>query len=273
VATLLIVFMVALCWGSFLNVLAYRLVHSKSLFATRSQCPFCHQTIAWYDNIPLLSWLVLRGRCRQCKHSISWLYPFTELITAVLITALFYKFMVVPFGWWCSELWMFKSLWARCHRSFFAYAVMISALIAATRTDLEMMLIPQVFSLWLVPVGFLAAYLGLICLSLPFSVLGAVLGYGILWIIAFVFKHATGKDGMGMGDMELLAMIGSFLGPWGVWISLMIGSFAGLLAGALYLVVSGRKRDTRIPFGPFLALGAVIYFFFGKSAVCFLVGW
>lgn len=270
--TLLLVFLIALCWGSFLNVLAYRLVHGKSLFQTRSQCPHCHQVIGWYDNIPLLSWLVLRGRCRTCKQSISWLYPFTELVTALLITALFYKFMVSPFDAWCNELWMYKYLWVRCNRSFFMYAVMISALVAATRTDLEKLLIPQIFSLWLVPLGFFASYAGFISISLYASLLGSVLGYSILWLVAFVFKRVTGKDGMGTGDMELLAMIGSFLGPFGVWISLLIGSLAGLVVGAIYLMLSRKKRDTRIPFGPFLSLGALICFFFGKAAVCLFLG-
>lgn len=243
------VFILALCWGSFLNMLAHRLLYEKSLLESRSRCPQCNKVIAWYDNIPLVSWIVLKAHCRSCKKPISWLYPSIEIVTAVLLTGLFAVVIpTVPDVYDCL--------------SFFCYAVFMSALIASTRTDLEAMLIPQVFTMWLVPFGIIAAGLTLVNVFFTESILGAVVGYGVLWGVAWIFKYATGKEGLGIGDMELLALIGAFLGPVGVWVSLMLASFTGIIIGSLYLVIGKKSRSTRIPFGPFLALGAVCYFFF-----------
>lgn len=146
--------------------------------------------------------------------------------------------------------------------SLIAYIIFISALIAATRTDLEAMVIPELFTIWLVPFGILCSYAGLTNITAFGSIMGACIGYGLLWVVARGFKFLTHKEGMGVGDMELLAMIGSFLGPIGVWMSVMIASLSGLIVGSIYLAISGKDRTSRIPFGPFLALGAVIYFFF-----------
>ena len=235
-------FVLFLCWGSFLNVVAYRITFDKPFFTKRSICPSCSKIIAWYDNIPLLSWLLLRGRCRACKAPITLLYPFIELLSGVVLTALS---LFVPLG------------------AFVAYAIFFSALIVSVRTDLEAMVIPQLFSIWMVPLGFLYSLLGFIEIVWWESLLGAILGYGVLWLVASLYAYLTKKDGLGVGDMELLAMIGSFLGPQGVWFSLLIGSLSGLIVGGVYLVLTKQGRDTRIPFGPFLALGATIYFFFG----------
>jgi leader peptidase (prepilin peptidase)/N-methyltransferase len=164
------------------------------------------------------------------------------------------------------------ALLAAATQSFIVYMIFVSSLIIASRTDLESLLIPQLFTLWMIPIGFLAAYFGWVTISIVQSISGAVLGYGILWLIAFIFKRCTGKDGLGVGDMELLAMIGSFLGPLGVWISLALGSLSGLFVGSLYLALSGKDRTTRIPFGPFLALGALAYLLIGTKLTRFLLG-
>lgn len=261
-----LVFVAALCWGSFLNVLAHRILNHKKLFTRRSHCPSCQHVIAWYDNIPLISWAWLYGKCRLCKAPISYLYPFTELITAVVVTASFYKLIIEPFPLAIDMLhdagYLFHVVTASMWRTFAASIIFMSALIVATRTDLEAMVIPQLFSLWLVPLGFIFSYVGLTGVTALGSALGALLGYGLLWVVAYGFKMLTGKEGMGVGDMELLAMIGSFLGPIGVWMSVMIASLSGLVIGSIYLAVSGKTRTARIPFGPFLALGAAMYFFF-----------
>ncbi len=261
-----------LCWGSFLNVLAYRLMHDARLFTLRSHCPCCRHVIAWYDNIPLVSWLVLRGKCRRCGTSISWLYPFTELVTALLFVMLFNKITLVPFALWDQDkLWFYGFACMQSYQSLVAYLIFISALVASTRTDFDAMAIPQAFTLWLVPLGVFCAYLGIIYVSLWESIIGAVLGYGILWAVAMIFKYTTGREGMGIGDMELLAMIGSFIGPVGIWVSLMVGSLSGLVLGGLYLVINHKKRGTRIPFGPFLALGALVYFFLATPLLVLLL--
>ena len=237
-----IIFLFGLCWGSFLNMFATRVLHHRSLLVHRSYCPACKHTIAWYDNIPLLSFLLLRGHCRSCKTTISWLYPATELITALLAVGL-YHVTTEPL-------------------SYAAYALFFSGLIAATRTDFEAMLIPQLFSLGLIPVGIAAAWFGIIEISYIESILGAACGYGILWAIAKIFLLCTKRDGMGAGDYDLLAGIGAWVGPLGIWLSLMIASCTGTLLGIIYLYCSKKNHTTRIPFGPFLALGAMIYVFF-----------
>jgi leader peptidase (prepilin peptidase)/N-methyltransferase len=151
------------------------------------------------------------------------------------------------------------------------FIIFFSALIIAIRTDLESMVIPQLCTLWLVPIGIIGAFFSFTGISFYESLSGALIGYGVLWLIAFIFKLCTKREGMGIGDMELLAMIGSFLGPWGVWFTLMISSFSGLAVGALYLVFTKQSTLTRIPFGPFLALGAFIYFFFEKNLIHFFL--
>ncbi len=266
------VFLAGLCWGSFLNVVAHRLVHNKHFFTVRSRCPYCHAVIVWYDNIPLVSWLLLRGTCRRCQHPITWLYPFIELLTGVMMVLLYasaaHKFFIIDWNDWS----VFSVLPAAAYKTVALHFVFLSALIAATRTDLEDLVIPQVFSLWLVPIGIVASYLHVLDISVIESLFGAALGYGILWAIAVLFKWAMGKEGMGEGDMELLAMIGSFLGPLGVWAALMVGSLTGLVAGGGYVLTRGKGRETRIPFGPFLALGAAMYLFSKPVIMRLLIG-
>jgi len=265
---LIFIFFTGLCWGSFLNVIAYRILHDKKFFTARSQCPSCHKIISWYDNIPLVSWILLRGRCRSCQAPISWLYPFIELVTGLVLIGL----VLVLFDTLIlSILSEGENVSKDVILGFSAYLIFFSALIAATRTDLELMLIPQCFSMWLVPLGLAAAYFDLLYISFLESMIGAFFGYFLLFIVAWFFKKATGKDGLGVGDMELLALIGSFLGPIGVWFSLMIGSFSGLLIGVILLLITKKGGMSRIPFGPFLALGAALYFFFEPQLLSFLL--
>lgn len=262
---LILIFLIGLCWGSFLNVLAYRLLHGHRFFTHRSFCPSCHATIAWYDNIPVVSWIVLRGKCRRCTSSISWLYPFIELTTALVVTGLFIQWYA-DFDW-CQAAsigTLINMATAKPLASLIWYFVFSSALIAATRTDLDALVIPQIFSIWLVPLGFIAAATGGIAITFFQSVIGACIGYGILWIVAWFFKKCSGQEGMGVGDMELLALIGSFCGPIGVWVSLLVGSFAGMILGGVFVLLKGRGLRVRIPFGPFLSLGALAYVF-GKQ--------
>ncbi len=141
----------------------------------------------------------------------------------------------------------------------FAYFIFFSALIVTIRTDLETMLISRYVSLFLVPLGILLSSLGLLPISAMESIIGALFGYGILWITATVFWLITKKEGMGQGDFELLAFIGSFTGIFGCWITLIMASLAGSLIGICYMMITGKKRNLKIPFGPFLALGAIIF--------------
>jgi len=237
--------LVGLCWGSFLNVVAYRITFDKPFFTKRSHCPYCNHIIAWYDNIPLVSLVLLRGKCRTCKKPISIIYPLFELITAVIILFLCIKFLYGSF----SLYWLLGAL------------IFLSALIVASISDLRAMVIPQIFTIWLVPIWISLSYFNVTGISWRLAMLGAIFGYGILWLVAMIFKALTKKDGLGVGDMELLCMIGAFLGPAGVWFTLTFGSITGMGIGSIYLWLSGNGRMTRMPFGPFLALGAIIYFF------------
>lgn len=247
----------SLCWGSFLNVVAYRSITEKPFFQKRSSCNYCNKLIAWYDNIPIISWIILKGRCRNCKKKISILYPFIEILTTILTTALFFKIF--------KDGFYFNSI-----LSFSIYFIFFSAFIISIRTDLQELVIPQIFSIWLVPLAITSAYLGFLKISFLESLIGAIFGYFILWIVGFSFKLFTKKEGLGQGDMELLALIGSIIGPIGVWITILIASFSGLIIGSLYLFFKKKDQEKLIPFGPFLILGSVSYFFFKNLIYSFL---
>ena len=235
-----------LCWGSFLNVVAYRLVRDEPLTG-RSRCPKCSVTIAWYDLIPFFSWLALKGKCRHCKESISPLYPFVELATAILMCILAYA--VLP-------------------THFFAYFVLFSALIVNSRSDLETMLISRLTTLCLVPVAFICSSIELLPLTFGESLLGAAGGAAIVYGIAWSFRQLTGQDGLGQGDVDLIALIGAFTGIAGAWWSLTVASILGSCIGISYLLITGKGRMTHIPFGPFLAIGCITYVLFGQI-ICF----
>ena len=245
-----------LCWGSFLNVLAYRLIKNQSIVTPRSSCPHCNSLIAWYDNIPVISWLLLGGKCRTCKQPISALYPFIEILTTVVLSLLYIH---IPLHY------------------FFAYFLFFSALIVTIRSDIETMLISRFVTLFLVPFGFLFSAYGLLPLSLPASIAGAISGYLFLFTINALFKRLRNVDGIGEGDFDLLLFIGSFTGIIGCWISVTIGSVIGSLYGISTILYTHYDRgdnnlllSRQIPFGPFLALGAIIFVFFQHYFFCYL---
>lgn len=249
----ILIILLSLAWGSFLNVVAHRIVFEKKLFTFRSVCPQCNKTIFWYDNIPILSYLILGGKCRYCKNLISFLYPLIEILSGIIFTLLFFKFLMNMPG--VSTVW------------FIGYFLFFSALIISVRTDLEALVVPQIFTLWLVPIGVLFSYLGFTEVNFHESVFGAIFGYALLYFVGTLFKYLKRKEGLGVGDMEFLAMIGSFLGPMGVWFSLFLGSVLGAIIGMTYISYYKRKRDLKIPFIPFLAFGAMVYFFVLKLVI------
>lgn len=239
-----------LCWGSFLNVLAYRLIIGKSIIKPRSFCPRCKYAIAWYDNIPLISWILLQTRCRNCKQPISFFYPFIESITTIIFVLLYTQ---LP------------------HHYFFSYVIFFSALIVTIRSDLETMLISRYTTIYLAPLAFIMSLCGLLPISWKESICGAIFGYSFLFIINSIFKYWRNVNGIGEGDFDLLLFIGSFTGVIGCWFSLTIGSILGSLYG-IYCIISAQQnktflsmQTTKIPFGPFLALGAIIFVFMHHS--------
>jgi leader peptidase (prepilin peptidase)/N-methyltransferase len=242
----LFVFVVGAVIGSFLNVCIHRLPAGESVVYPPSYCPGCGARIRSRDNIPLLSYVLLRGRCRSCGVPISLRYPVVEAISGALAVLLLYRFGLSP--------------------ALGVYGAFVAALIVVTFIDLDHQIIPDVISLPGIVVGLVASALGQ-GPPLLHSVLGALVGGGILYAVAAGYHALTGREGMGGGDIKLLAMIGAFLGWRGVLVSLIIGSFTGAVVGISLILV--RRQDSRvpIPFGPFLALGAVCALTFGDRLI------
>ena len=240
-----------LCWGSFLNVVAHRLIYDGNLL-DRSRCPHCKQVISWYDLTPVISFILLRGKCRQCSKSISWLYPAIELFTTVSLLAGYY--LIDP-------------------NYYLAGFILFSALIVTIRTDLDSLLISRWVTTALIPVGFLFSFTDCLPIYPLNSLLGAAAGYLILWLIGTLFYAITQKEGIGHGDFDLLALVGSFTGLMGVWATLLLGSILGSVIGTAYLLITGTmRRNAKLPFGLFLALGAMLYFYFHEIIAELLLG-
>jgi leader peptidase (prepilin peptidase)/N-methyltransferase len=234
--------------GSFLNVCAYRLPRHESIIWPSSHCPQCNHPIAWYDNIPILSYLVLAGRCRHCRAPISWRYPLVELTNAVGYAGIV---------WWFGLEW-----------SSVVYALLFSALLLVSAIDMSHYIIPNVITLPGILLGVLCAAT-ILPVGLVDSLLGLLLGGGILWVLAWVSPYVFGKEGMGLGDVKLLAMIGAFLGWKPTLLTIMLAAFVGSVVGVGLIALRILRRDQYLPFGPFLALGAVIALFFHEG----LLGW
>ena len=231
-----------LTWGSYLNSLGYRLLNLEHFFKTRSFCPSCKNVIAWYDNIPVISWLLLKAQCRSCKQQISWLYPFVEIITTAL---LFF-------------------LWQTIRAQYFpTYFIFFSALIVTIRTDFDEMLISRFVTLYLIPVGQLAAFFSHIPLSPISSIAGTIFGYTILWCAQKTSLYISKQNSLGQGDLELLAFIGAFTGPLGCWVALLVGSMSGTLISLIYMAITQQKIE-KVPFGAYLSFGAMIFVLFQK---------
>ncbi|MDY6855614.1 MAG: prepilin peptidase [Thermodesulfobacteriota bacterium] len=230
--------------GSFLNVCIFRIPKSESIIFPSSYCPNCDQPIGFYDNIPIVSFLVLGGKCRRCRNSISARYFFVECIAGLFSLTLFLKFGL--------------SL------NYFVYLAFCYALLVITFIDLDHQIIPDVISLPGIVVGVALSFL-LPDITFLDSLAGSVAGGGALLCIAVLYSLLTKREGMGAGDIKLLAMIGAFLGLKAVIMTAFLGSFIGSIIGIT--VMLKEKRDSRyeIPFGPFLAIGAFISLFWGNT--------
>ncbi len=236
--------------GSFLNVCIYRLPREESIIWPGSHCPHCRKPLAWYDNIPLLSYLILRGRCRYCKAPISWRYPVVELATVFLAGALYMHFGLKPV--------------------YFIFLAFACALLVASFIDLEFQIIPDEISLPGILVGLASSPFNPLTTPLE-ALLGALCGAGGLYLVAEFYYFLTKREGLGGGDLKLLAMIGAFLGVKSLLPVLLLASFTGATAGIILTFIRKVKevRTYALPFGPFLALGALIYLFYPR----FLAFW
>jgi leader peptidase (prepilin peptidase)/N-methyltransferase len=237
--------------GSFLNVCICRIPAGQSVISPASRCPQCGAAIRWYQNIPVVSYLLLRGRCASCGSAISPRYPLVEALTGLL------------FLWvWLTFDWQVATP---------LYWVFVAALVVITFIDFDHRIIPDVISLPGIIVGFLTA-LAIPWLSWSDSLFGILLGGGSLYLVAEVYQRLTGQEGMGGGDIKLLAMIGAFLGWKAVLPVIFLGSLAGSLVGVPLMILKRSDGKLAIPFGPFLALGAVICLLWGTQLLIWYLG-
>lgn len=235
--------------GSFLNVCIYRIPRGLSIVRPRSYCPHCRHRIAWHDNIPLLSFIVLRGRCRHCDVRISPGYPLVEFITALISLGLFLQYGVSV--------------------DYAVYFALASALIVVAFIDVKHMIVPDIITLPGIGFGLLwgltDGFPGLLG-----SLGGIVIGGGGLLLVAETYRLLRKREGLGGGDVKLLAMLGAFFGWKGVLFSLLVGSLTGAVTGVAVIIREKKDMKYALPFGPFLAVGALAYLFWGEALMEFL---
>lgn len=239
--------------GSFLNVCIARIPNGESIVAPPSHCPKCKAAIPFYDNIPLLSYLILHGRCRSCHERITARYFFVELLMAGLSLALFSRFGLGFF--------------------FFGTLVFVAALVVISFIDLDIRIVPDVISLPGIILGLALSIIGYFLIdnrpsimpSPVSSILGILAGGGFLLATAWIYEKITGIEGLGGGDIKLLAMIGAFLGWPSIPITLFFASLVGSIVGLGCMLLTGAGRRLALPFAPFLCSGAVLFIFFGQD--------
>ncbi len=274
-----LIFFIGLCFGSFMNVIIYRLPREKSIVFPPSSCPKCSNKLKFYDNIPLISYILLKGKCRYCKTKIPLQYPIVELITGFFVVFAYYKFGVTLL--------------------FFKYSVFIFLLLAAAFTDyftaideenFECGIIPDEITIGGMIVGVLFAFalsyklipllykfilnsnldftaiLKIISTPPIYNIIGVLTGFLILWLPAFIFQIITKKEGMGGGDIKLFMMIGAFLGWKPLFFILFVSSLVGTLVG-IPMIVFKKNKEYMIPYGPFISIATILYIFYGDKII------
>ena len=240
----LVLFVLGLLFGSLANVIIIRLPQKESFVTPRSRCPFCKKLIAWYDNIPVLSFIFLLGKCRHCKKRISIRYPLVELLSAFLFLAVYLK---SGLSWFTIEMIVFS------------YGLLVVSFI-----DLDHMILPDSFTLSGIVMGLLGAFLNPERAFLE-SFLGVLLGGGFLWFVAYLYWVLKKQEGLGGGDIKLLAWIGAVLGWKSFPFIILLSSFLGIFIGGAFLLFKTSSLKSYIPFGPYLAVSSLAYFFFGDK--------
>jgi leader peptidase (prepilin peptidase)/N-methyltransferase len=249
-AALVLAGFLGLAIGSFLNVCIYRIPLGQSLVSPASRCPSCAYSLPWFENVPVVSWVLLGGRCRHCRAPISVQYPLVELVTAVLFVLVTW---LVPAG----------ALLA-------ARLTLVALLVVLFGIDLHHQILPNTLTLPGIAIGVIFSLAG------PPGVLdalaGALLGAGILYGIAWAYFLARREEGLGMGDVKMLAMIGAFLGWKAVLVTLILSSLAGALVGVALIAFGRGTMRVALPFGAFLAPGAVVAMLVGDALVAWYAG-
>jgi len=261
------VFLFGLIIGSFLNVCILRIPSGKSIVLPASACPKCGEAIRPYDNIPVLSYLLLGGKCRGCKTKISWMYPLVELLTGLLFLGCFYAFGIsVETGKW---------------------AAFSAIMVVLVFTDLRERILPDVvnftglaigliFSLFTKPTDGTALWIAnhlfdypppAPVLSLVDAILGAAVGGGLLWVVSEAYFKLRGREGMGLGDVKMMLMAGAFLGAKRTLLTILAGSLLGSVLGVAIILARRKDTDYELPFGTFLGAGALLVVFFGTPLV------
>lgn len=270
--TYLVVFAFGAVMGSFLNVCIYRIPKGESLILPGSRCPECKENIAFYDNIPILSYIFLGGRCRKCNARISVRYPLVELLNG-----LFYVSLLVFFGFGIK---------------FIIYALFLSSLIVITFIDIDHRIIPDVITLPGMLVGltltpfFITSFHDPIAMSLHrvlpqagtyltgffYSFFGLLVGSTPLLAIGWLWEKFRKVEAMGGGDIKLMGMVGSFVGWKGAILTIFLGALTGSIIGILLILLKKQSANKLIPFGPFLALGATVSLFWGNDIISWYLG-
>jgi leader peptidase (prepilin peptidase)/N-methyltransferase len=261
------VFLLGLVIGSFLNVCILRIPADKSIVLPASSCPKCGKGIAPYDNIPVVSWLILRGKCRNCKAEIAWMYPAVELLTGLLFLACYFAFGVTLDA--------------------LKWQVFSALLVVLTITDIRERILPDevnffgfgaglLFSLGTQPFDGTALWLANRwfafpppdrALSFADGIIGALAGSGLLWLVAEGYFRLRGREGMGLGDVKMMAAVGAFMGLKRTMMTVLAGSLLGSVIGIVLISLTKKGRDYELPFGTFLGAGALLVLFFGTPAL------
>ena len=240
--------------GSFLNVCIYRIPREESIVRPASRCTSCGRPVRFYDNIPIVSFILLMGRCRYCKTQLSFRYPLIEFLNAAL-----YVLVVLRFG--TGSPWLLP-----------VYFIFVSALVVIIFIDMDYQIIPDSITLPGIPLAIvLGSTLGIDpfsrneLLGFKASLIGFLAGGGFFYSVAVLGRAVLKKDAMGGGDIKMMAMIGGLLGWKGVILTTFMGSLFGSIIGIILILLKGREWGSRIPFGPYLALGALISLFWGQD--------
>jgi len=243
-----LVFLFGLFWGSFLALLTYRIPKNISIVTPRSFCDHCGKKVHWYYNLPLLSFIYLKGKCKECEQKIPLRYPLIELLTGAIFLFAFMHF---------AEDYYFTLI-----RAF----VLTTVLIPTIFIDIDERIIPDRFSIGLIVVGFILSFFDP-GMAWHESAVGIVVGGGIFFVIAEGYHLITGREGMGGGDIKLIAGIGAFMGWWPVLMVIFLSSILGSIYGLFAILVFKKGRLTEIPFGPFISIAALLYFLLSESGI------
>ena len=253
--------------GSFLNVCIHRVPKGRSVVRPRSRCPNCGKLIRPWENIPLLSYIFLKGKCSDCGARISWVYPTVEATTALVFFLLFRKYGFGP--------------------TLLVNMVFLGMVVALIFIDLFDRLLPNVITLSGMLIGLLTSpwqspeffgfprflnALGPVVEQLLGSIVGIVVGGGVLWLVAALYLRYRKIEGMGFGDIKMMAMVGAFLGWQSTWLTILLGSFLGAIVGSAYIFVFAKGRRYELPFGSFLGLGAIVSTLWGRDIMIWYFG-